>query len=53
MPGTPPPPGAYPSGCGFVDRCKVASAKCQEPVHLMQLSSDRQVRCVLKQVANA
>ena len=29
IPGTPPTPGAYPLGCGFVDRCKVASAKCQ------------------------
>ena len=48
-----PPSGAYPLGCGFVDRCKVASAKCQEPINLIQLSSDRRVRCVLKQEASA
>ena len=53
IPGTPSPPGAYPLGCGFVDRCKVASAKCQEPINLLQLSSERQVRCVLKQESNA
>ena len=53
IPGTPPPPGAYPLGCGFVYRCKVASAKCQEPINLLQLSSERQVRCVLKQDSNA
>ena len=48
IPGAP-PLGAYPLGCGFVHRCKVASAKCQEPINLIQLSSERQVRCVLKQ----
>ena len=53
IPGIPPPPGAYPLGCGFADRCKVASAKCQEPINLIQLSSERKVRCVLKQEANA
>ena len=52
IPGTP-PSGAYPLGCGFADRCKVASAKCQEPINLLQLSSERQVRCVLKQDSNA
>ena len=53
IPGTPPPPGAYPLGCGFVDRCKVAYAKCQEPINLLQLPSEKQVRCVLKQESNA
>ena len=53
IPGTPPPPAACPLGCGFVDKCKVASAKCQEPINLLQLSSERQVRCVLKQESNA
>ena len=48
-----PPQGAYPLRCGFVDRCKVASAKCQEPINLLQLSSEREVRCVLKQESNA
>ena len=52
-PGTPPPPGAYPLGCCFADRCKGASAKCQEPINLIKLSSERKERCVLKQEANA
>jgi peptide/nickel transport system permease protein len=53
IPGTPPPPGGYPSGCGFNTRCNSATSICQEPVNLIQLPSGRQVRCVLKQDANA
>lgn len=47
IPGTPPTPGAFPSGCGFATRCERASAQCERPVTLRTMVSGRQVRCVL------
>jgi peptide/nickel transport system ATP-binding protein len=48
IPGTVPPPGAWPSGCRFADRCVYAWSKCTaEAPPLHQLGSGRSARCHL------
>jgi peptide/nickel transport system ATP-binding protein len=48
IPGTVPPPGAWPSGCRFADRCSYAWNRCtsEAPV-LHQLGNGRSSRCHL------
>jgi len=45
IPGTPPPAGAWPSGCRFRARCAFALAPCSEPQALADHGGDHHVRC--------
>ena len=48
IPGTVPPPEAWPTGCRFADRCGVAWARCRsEPPALRTADDGRRVRCHL------
>jgi peptide/nickel transport system ATP-binding protein len=48
IPGTVPPPGAWPSGCRFADRCAYAWSRCtSEAPTLHQLGDGRSSRCHL------
>ena len=48
IPGTVPPPGAWPTGCRFADRCAYAWSRCTtEAPPLHQLGDDRSARCHL------
>lgn len=47
IPGTPPVPGALPSGCPFHPRCRFAVAECrQQEVPLVSVAPGREVRCI-------
>jgi peptide/nickel transport system ATP-binding protein len=46
IPGTVPPPQAYPPHCRFADRCPLADAGCRAgPIALRQIAG-REVRCI-------
>jgi peptide/nickel transport system ATP-binding protein len=48
IPGTVPPPGAWPSGCRFADRCTYAWSRCtNEAPALHQIGNGRASRCHL------
>ena len=50
IPGTVPPPGAWPTGCRFADRCSHAWSRCTvEAPPLHQLGDGRSSRCHLVQ----
>lgn len=50
IPGTVPPPGAWPAGCRFHPRCPVRQADCErKPPALTELSGGRQARCLYAQ----
>ncbi|MDI9979952.1 MULTISPECIES: dipeptide/oligopeptide/nickel ABC transporter permease/ATP-binding protein [Rhodococcus] len=45
--GTVPPPGQWPSGCRFNDRCAYATAACGESaIPLMSVGTRREARCI-------
>ena len=44
--GTVPPPGHWPTGCHFQDRCPYAAEQCREPVALKSIDDERWIRCV-------
>ncbi|SEL30174.1 dipeptide/oligopeptide/nickel ABC transporter permease/ATP-binding protein [Streptacidiphilus jiangxiensis] len=46
IPGTVPPPGAWPDGCRFAARCALATDACAAPVPLTEPEPDRTTRCV-------
>ncbi|MHC5263545.1 dipeptide/oligopeptide/nickel ABC transporter permease/ATP-binding protein [Streptomyces sp. UC4497] len=47
IPGTVPPPAAWPVSCHFQDRCPIAAADCaQRPVPLTAVASDHHSRCI-------
>lgn len=47
IPGSVPPPHAWPRGCHFQERCSLASSECAvEPIALVELSPGRSARCV-------
>jgi peptide/nickel transport system permease protein len=48
IPGTVPPPAAWPNGCHFAARCPFATAACEVPVELVGLAGDagHEARCV-------
>ena len=51
IPGAVPSPLCAPPGCRFAPRCSEARSLCTDrPPHLMQLSADRRVDCVLYDV---
>ena len=45
IPGTPPLPGAWPSGCRFQARCNYARAGCEQRQTLREIAPDHRVRC--------
>ncbi|MFN8571859.1 MAG: ABC transporter ATP-binding protein [Gemmatimonadaceae bacterium] len=49
IPGTVPPPTAWPDGCRFRDRCAEAFARCQEPPELFSVGPAHHARCFLTQ----
>lgn len=47
IPGTVPPPHAWPTGCHFHPRCHYATAECAlAPIPLVQAAPDRETRCI-------
>ncbi|GGF15656.1 dipeptide/oligopeptide/nickel ABC transporter permease/ATP-binding protein [Subtercola lobariae] len=47
IPGVVPPPGTWPSGCRFADRCGFATDACREQAVPLELIEDRHaVRCI-------
>ncbi|MFZ3572235.1 dipeptide/oligopeptide/nickel ABC transporter permease/ATP-binding protein [Streptomyces sp. BH097] len=47
IPGTVPPPAAWPVSCHFQDRCPIAAANCaQRPIPLTAVASDHHSRCI-------
>jgi peptide/nickel transport system permease protein len=47
IPGRVPPPGEWPIGCHFANRCTFASEDCSAaPIPLMPLEADRTSRCI-------
>ena len=47
MPGRVPPPGTWPDGCHFADRCPFAVAACRQgPIPALRPEDDRVSRCV-------
>ena len=44
--GTVPPPGQWPIGCHFQDRCPYAAEACQASVELEAIGDERWIRCV-------
>jgi peptide/nickel transport system permease protein len=46
IPGTVPPPGSWPAGCHFQDRCRYAAAECAAPIPLAELGAGRLTRCI-------
>jgi peptide/nickel transport system permease protein len=47
MPGRVPAPGAWPDGCRFADRCRLATGECRRaPVPVTALPGGRETRCV-------
>ncbi|MGE0304221.1 MAG: ABC transporter ATP-binding protein [Acidimicrobiia bacterium] len=46
IPGAPPAPWDFGTGCRFVDRCSYADATCADPVMLVAGPPGRSVRCV-------
>jgi oligopeptide/dipeptide ABC transporter ATP-binding protein len=48
IPGSVPPPTAWPSGCRFRDRCAFAFARCEtEAPRLVPIAADHVARCHL------
>ena len=45
IPGNPPLPGSWPSGCRFQPRCTRAESRCGQPQALTPLAGGRTVRC--------
>ncbi len=45
IPGSPPLPGGWPTGCRFQPRCTLAESRCGQPQILSPLGSSRAVRC--------
>jgi peptide/nickel transport system permease protein len=47
IPGTVPPPGSWPAGCHFQDRCAFAADVCRgAAIPLLPVGAEREVRCV-------
>ncbi|SEB58314.1 dipeptide/oligopeptide/nickel ABC transporter permease/ATP-binding protein [Streptomyces melanosporofaciens] len=47
IPGTVPPPAAWPTSCHFQDRCPLAAADCtRRPIPLAAVTSDHYSRCI-------
>jgi peptide/nickel transport system permease protein len=47
MPGRVPPPGEWPSGCHFAERCPRKAPECEAaPVPILAVAGGRQARCV-------
>jgi peptide/nickel transport system permease protein len=47
MPGRVPPPGTWPVGCRFADRCALVTEDCRrDPVRALHPTNDRVVRCL-------
>lgn len=47
IPGTVPPPGSWPEGCRFADRCELATQQCRTaPIPLLRAPSGRESRCI-------
>ncbi|MEY9875071.1 oligopeptide/dipeptide ABC transporter ATP-binding protein [Streptacidiphilus sp. MAP12-33] len=46
IPGTVPPPGAWPDGCRFAARCALVTEACAVPVALTEPAPGRTTRCV-------
>ena len=44
--GTVPPPGQWPIGCHFQDRCPYAAEQCKAQVELKSIGDERWIRCV-------
>ncbi|WP_432837837.1 dipeptide/oligopeptide/nickel ABC transporter permease/ATP-binding protein [Dactylosporangium sp. CA-092794] len=46
IPGTVPPPGAWPPGCRFRERCALATAGCERPIALIPAGPGQESRCI-------
>ena len=46
IPGRMPPPGEWPTGCRFADRCAYETAVCAHPIPLVRTETGGAVRCV-------
>ncbi|WP_309130496.1 dipeptide/oligopeptide/nickel ABC transporter permease/ATP-binding protein [Brevibacterium sp.] len=47
IPGAVPPPGSWPNGCRFADRCEFVEERCTSaPIRLVHTADDTSARCV-------
>jgi peptide/nickel transport system permease protein len=45
--GTVPPPGSWPVGCRFAQRCSLAAVECKQgPIHILETQPGHEARCV-------